>query len=469
MLWELIHGAFEAVVETTVRFLGLTMPYLVEAVNITLLIIIAIVSAYVVRHYVFSWKRLFSRDKGIKQEFAGVYLPSVSIIVPMHNEEKVAGTILERLVEMDYPRENNWYEVIVVNDGSTDRTGEIVRSYMEKHPYIKLVSRDRGGNGKASALNYGLRFARNEIVIVFDADYQPPRDTVKRLVAPLYNPEVGGVMGRVVPINTPDSFVTRMAELERTGGYQVDQQEKGFMGLIVQHGGTVGGFRRETLKALNGWREDSLTEDTDITFRMYLRGWRISYVNIAVSYEEAPATWQEKARQLRRWVIGHTHCMYNYLIETVKSPLLNKWQKIDGVLTLTIYAVPPLIFIGWITGILLYLAGAPWWWSLIPAAMFTIAYSTTGNFAVFMEINTGLFVDRRRKAYLLTPLLIVNFLFNVWVVTKAFIFATYTYIKRKNVEWEKTVKRGNGKNYYNQMNNDKNKGSKWLNSQRWHK
>jgi len=118
-------------------------------VEIAFVVLLMIMSAYAIRHYKFTWSRLYGKQRRAYQELAGHYLPSVSIIVPMHNEEVVAPHILQRLVEMDYPKENGIYEVIALDGCSQDRTGEIIDEFAEKYPFIKAVHRtENGGNGK---------------------------------------------------------------------------------------------------------------------------------------------------------------------------------------------------------------------------------------------------------------------------------------------------------------------------------
>jgi cellulose synthase/poly-beta-1,6-N-acetylglucosamine synthase-like glycosyltransferase len=438
--------------------------------NFILITIFAIMCLYIVRHFWFFWNRMFKEQRRCYQDLAGTYTPSVSILVPMHKEEKVAADILERFVEMDYPKDGGRYEVIAIDDGSTDATQSIVDEYASKFSFIKAIHRvGNGGNGKPEALNVGLKLASNEIVLTFDADYLPPRDCVKRLVAPFADVEVGGVMGRVVPVNSPESFVTRLMDIERAGGYQVNQQARYNLDLIPQFGGTVGGFRRSVLKAVGEFDETKLAEDTDLTYKLYLNGWKVAYVNAAECYEEAVLSWDMREKQLTRWAIGHNQCLFEYFFETLKSPFLTLWQKVDGILLLGVYTTPLLILIGWLTGILAYLAGTPLWYSLFPAILFILAYNIIGNFAVFAEAGGSLFLDQRRRGIWLLPLMLVNLLANAWVCSKAFFQAIFLHQQRceqvKPPVWAKTQKRGVGKDNYNKaLNNFRNN-----NAHRWDK
>lgn len=454
--------------------------------GLVLLFIIAIMCLYIVRHFRFFSNRLFKDQRRCKQELAGTYRPSVSILIPMHMEEKVAKGILKRFVEMDYPKDDSHYEVIAINDGSTDTTSSIIDEYASRFPFIKTVHRDgNGGNGKPEALNVGIKIASNEIVLVFDADYLPPRDCIERLVAPFVDVEVGGVMGRVVPINSPESFVTRIIDIERAGGYQVCQQARYNLNLIPQFGGTVGGFRRSALKAVGGFDETKLAEDTDLTYRLYLHGWKIAYVNAAECYEEAVFSWETREKQLTRWAIGHNQCLFEYFFPTLRSPNLTLWQKVDGVLLLGVYATPLLILAGWLIGIFTYLTGAPWWSSLFPGILFAFAYNHIGNIAVFAEVGSSLYLDKRKRSIWLLPLMFLDLLANVWVCTKAFfkaillykghhgqfkkthlrneqqerqarnrdIVTLHTVLDNSAHRWNKTERSGNGLHYYANLKN----------------
>jgi len=172
-----------------------------------------------------------------------------------------------------------------------------------------------------------------------------------------------------------------------------------------------------------------------------------------------------REKQLTRWAIGHNQCLFEHFFETLTSPFLTVWQKIDGILLLGVYTTPLLILIGWLTGIFTYLAGAPWWCFLFPAILFIFAYNSIGNFAVFAEAGGSLFLDQRRRSIWLLPLMLVDLLTNVWVCSKAF-FQTI-FLRQRRYEqvkppfWAKTKKMGVGKDNYKALN------SFWNNNTRW--
>jgi len=412
-------------------------------VDIAILIIVAIIFAYTLRHYRFYWDRAFARQEDGSESFAGAYLPSVSIICPMKNEERVASRLLDCLVRMDYPKDNGRYEVIAIDDNSTDHTSEIVDRYAAQYSFIKAVHRSNSKIlSKPAALNVGLTFAHKEVVLFFDADYMPPRDCVKRLVAPFADPLVAGVMGRVVPVNAPDTILSRILDLERAGGYQVDQQARHRIGLIPQFGGTVGGFRRTFLASQNGFDAYHLAEDTDMTYKAYLSGRKICYVNTAECYEEVVTQPRPRGVQVRRWGIGHNMCMFDHAFKTIRSRFLPFWRKFDGIMLLGVYFMPFIQMAGWLLGIYSYLFQPPFYRDLLIALFLTLSYNVVGNLALFTEVGASCCMDRRNRSIWLLPLMLPITLYYVLIGTRAFVDSLILHLtvrkrERRNAEEER--------------------------------
>jgi cellulose synthase/poly-beta-1,6-N-acetylglucosamine synthase-like glycosyltransferase len=224
------------------------------------------------------------------------------------------------MTELTYPKDKT--QIIVVNDASIDATGEIAEEYSRLHSYIKIIHRSKkeGGIGKAAALNVGFKHTKGEIIFCFDADYYPQRDIIEELTKEFADPKVGAVQGRIIALNEPQNTVTRLVALERIGGYRIDQQARDSLGLITQFGGTAGGFRRVLLEALGGWDESILAEDTDLTFRLYLGGYKIRYVCDAECYEEAVESWRAYWKQRYRWAKGHMQwCSFGEKTNVLRS------------------------------------------------------------------------------------------------------------------------------------------------------
>jgi cellulose synthase/poly-beta-1,6-N-acetylglucosamine synthase-like glycosyltransferase len=245
---------------------------ILEAAQVLFALLTALMVVYLVRHYIFTLTvlRRAKTAKKVNATANAEFEPTVSILIPAHNEEKVIGRLLQRMAELTYPKDK--LHVITIDDGSSDSTGRIADGYSSRYSFIQVLHRDKrdGGKGKAAAMNAGLNHSTDEIVLCFDADYYPQKSIVEKLVKEFADPTVGAVQGRVVVLNEPQNIVTRLVALERIGGYRVDQEAREQLSLTPQFGGTVGGFRRSLLESLGGWDESILAEDTDLTHS----GWR---------------------------------------------------------------------------------------------------------------------------------------------------------------------------------------------------
>jgi len=412
----------------------LELVVLILKIYLSLTAVIMIV--YFIRHLLFTLNRLFGEQRYYYQDILDSELPTVSVLVPMHNEEKVAADILDLLISAEYPQDK--LEIIPINDHSTDNTKKIVNKYARQHPIIKPLHRTRGKRGKPAGLNEALKIVTSEIVIVFDADYLPPKGILRDMAVAFKDPEVGAMMGRVVPINTPKNLLTRLLDLERSSGYQVDQQARYNMKLIPQYGGTVGGFRRETFISLGGFDEDVLSEDTELTYKFFVNGWKVIYASRVECYEEVPEEWKSRAGQIKRWARGHSQVMFKYLWPVLKSPRISIWEKIDGTLLLCIYAVPFLISIGIAASLALFFIGEMQIVESIFLFFLVVVYHTFGNFAPFNQIGMAALLDGMTYRTRLIPFIFFVFLYNLWNASLGFINALVDFVSRREVSWQKT-------------------------------
>ncbi len=421
-----------------------------EALQLLSLMLTGLMAAYLCRHYFFTLNVLKNSGKPRKDiaSESTDFQPSVSILIPACNEEPVIGRILQRMSELTYPSDKT--EIIVINDASTDATGEIAEQYAEAHSFIHVLHRNEkeGRRGKAAALNAGLKRAEGEIILCFDADYYPQRNIVGQLVKPFEDPKVGAVQGRVTVLNEPKNLVTRLVALERIGGYRIDQQARDSLGLITQFGGTVGGFRRNLLESLGGWDGSILAEDTDLTFRVYLEGFKVCYAGNAECYEEAVENWRAYWKQRYRWSRGHMQCAFKHLFKVLRSVNLTLKQKIDAVLLLNVYFMPILVLLSWIISVPLFFLNSQPTLGIGWAAISISVYSFVGNFAPFFEVGVGAYLDGRNRAHWLISLLIFTFLYNIPICTKAFADLIVSKVSgEKSVHWDKTSHSGDGNSY----------------------
>ena len=329
---------------------------------------ITIISVYAVRHYVYSLlcvrcvRKLRKREGDVGDKLYPS--PMVSVLVPARNEENVIRDILSSLVIQDYPRDK--IEILVINDGSTDNTGAIAREFSKKYKgLVRVVDIREGGKGKANAVNIGIDHARGEIILVFDADYVVDSNCVRELVRQLISTNSDIVQGRIIPYNA-ERLIARVVALERMVGYACEFVVRDHYGLFVQYAGTVGGFRREVIEKLGKWDINALAEDTDLTCRATIQGFKIKYANNVVGFEQAVEDLWSYILQRFRWAKGHILCFLNYSTKILTSKSISLIKKIDSLIVLFLYMMPISWLFSTIYIVLSIIFGAPPFYSIIP-------------------------------------------------------------------------------------------------------
>jgi cellulose synthase/poly-beta-1,6-N-acetylglucosamine synthase-like glycosyltransferase len=397
--------------------------------------IIVLICIYTVRHYCFTVNRVLGRQRHPYIDIDTADWPAVTVFIAAHNEEAVIADCIQALLEVDYPEGR--LSIVPVNDRSTDGTREIIDDFVRRHPgRIFPFHRLSGKPGKAAALKDAMMFIRGEIFLVFDADYIPGKALVRELVAPFFDPEVGSVMGRVVPLNVGKKLLTRLLDLERSGGYQVDQQARMNLHLVPQYGGTVAGVRKVALHEIGGWNINTLAEDTDLTFRLLLAGWKTIYVNRAECYEEVPERWPVRVRQIKRWAKGHNQAMLHYGLRLLRRKRISLIERVDGLLLLGVYAMAPVLLFGWLIAIILFYSGLQIEGGVALLAM--AAFTTLGNFAAFYEIAAAARLDGSRNRIRLLPLTLFGFTVSVVSVSMAAWEQFTAAVFGKELVWHKT-------------------------------
>jgi cellulose synthase/poly-beta-1,6-N-acetylglucosamine synthase-like glycosyltransferase/peptidoglycan/xylan/chitin deacetylase (PgdA/CDA1 family)/spore germination protein YaaH len=231
--------------------------------------------------------------------------PSVSVIVPAYNEEMVIEATLQSLLASDYDN----LEIIVVDDGSLDRTSEVVREKFKNEPRVRLFTEPNAG--KANALNFGLRYATGEIIIALDADTVFAPHAISALAHRFYDPKMGAVAGNA-KVGNRINLVTRWQALEYITSQNMDRRAFASLNCITVVPGAVGAWRRDLLDEAGGFTSDTLAEDQDLTLRIRRLGYKIGYEEDAIAWTEAPATLRALAKQRFRWAYGTLQCMWKH-------------------------------------------------------------------------------------------------------------------------------------------------------------
>ncbi|MFI5236223.1 MAG: glycosyltransferase, partial [Gemmatimonadales bacterium] len=249
-------------------------------------------------------RQRYSRRHGRRQPVLD-FRPTVTVVVPAYNEERVVCATVESLLAQDYPG----LEIVVVDDGSPDQTSAVLHAAYDGHPRVKLFRRSNGG--KASALNYGVSQSTGEIIVALDADTLFPPGTIAELVAPLADPGVGAVAGNA-KVGNRINLVTRWQAIEYITSQNIDRRAFSLLNCITVVPGAVGAWRKELIVAAGGFSGQTLAEDQDLTMGILKQGYHVAYADKAIGYTEAPDTITLLFRQRFRWSYGTLQCAWKH-------------------------------------------------------------------------------------------------------------------------------------------------------------
>ncbi len=229
----------------------------------------------------------------------------VSVIIPAYNEEKVIAATVARILASDYRD----LEVLVIDDGSHDRTSEVVKESFGSVPNVTLITIPNCG--KARALNLGLERAHGDVIVALDADTQFNHDTISRLVRWFVDPQVGAVAGNA-KVGNRFNMITRWQALEYVVAQNLERRALAALGTLTVIPGAVGAWRRKMLLDLGGYPTDTLAEDQDLTINLQRAGYHVRFDSSAVAWTEAPSSFRTLAKQRFRWAYGTLQCLWKY-------------------------------------------------------------------------------------------------------------------------------------------------------------
>ena len=246
-------------------------------------------------------------------------LPFVTVQLPIFNEQFVVDRLIDAICRLNYPRDR--FEIQLLDD-STDETVEVARAIVERYaqgtaglapqPIVYLHRTNRHGY-KAGALDEGLKVARGELVAIFDADFVPPAEWLRKVVPHFAEPNIGMVQTRWTHLNRNYSFLTRVEAILLDGHFVLEHGGRSRAGVFFNFNGTAGMWRREAITSAGGWQHDTLTEDTDLSYRSQMVGWKFKYLQDVECPAELPIEMTAFKTQQARWAKG--------LIQTSKKIL----------------------------------------------------------------------------------------------------------------------------------------------------
>ncbi len=377
--------------------------------------------------------RLTRLAKGRAAAVPDADLPAVSILVPCHNEEKVIAHTILALQALEYPEGK--VEILIINDGSTDKTAEVVQGFTSD-PRVRLlnVPAPLAAKGKSGALNYALGQARHEVLAIYDADNIPEPGALRPLAEKLVlDPTLGAAIGMYRAWNRKRAFLTRFLNIEGIGFQWILQAGRWMLMRLTTLPGTNYVIRRSLVEQLKGWDISALTEDAEMSIRIYQAGYRIQFVPDSVTWEQEPEGLKVWFRQRRRWVRGS-----NYLFRKYASSLLRTKPRRIGwelLYSLTLYyvfflavVISDVLFVLSASGLIRIDVPGPY------AMVWVFAYATfIGQLVIALSCCEGedTFVN-----ILLTCLMYFTYC-QLWIPVVAVAFYD-DFIARREIKWAKT-------------------------------
>ena len=375
------------------------------------------------------WRLWRTRRKETKRIESGERkLPFVSIIVPVKNEEKVVARLLNALASLNYPLGKK--EVIVVNDTSTDRTGEICLQYSLSHPEIRVLEKARSTT-KAGALNFGVNYAHGEIIATFDGDSVPEQDALLKAVEYFADPSVAAVQGRICSINAGQNMLTRFVSYECSVQYELYLRGKDALDLYVGLAGTCQFIRKEALDAVGGWNENSLGEDTELSVKLIEQGKVIRYASEVRTFEESPFNVKSLLAQRARWYRGNIEVGLRFG-RLMKRPNL---RRFDAEMTLFGTFMILLCVVNYF---------APFWAFSVPSTLVTTVIAQFTCFSTLFILGVvGVALACMAKPFKLRNVLWLPFIYAYWGF-QSFIamYALFEIVLRRKRRWRKTEHSG---------------------------
>jgi cellulose synthase/poly-beta-1,6-N-acetylglucosamine synthase-like glycosyltransferase len=271
--------------------------------------------------------------------------PLVCVQVPVYNERYVAERVLDAVCAIDWP--SSRVEIQVLDDSDDETTAIVAGSaarWRLKGMQVAHVRRGNRDGFKAGALAHGLTLTNAPLVAIFDADFVPPRDFLRRTVGAFEDPAVGFVQARWGHLDEGYSWFTRLQALAIDFHFLVEQAVRSADGYFTNFTGTAGVWRRSAIEDSGGWSADTLTEDLDLSYRAQLRGWRAAYLEDLVVPEELPVSIDAYRRQQSRWATGSFQSAFKLLLPVLRSR--NRAAvKLQATVHLLAYGIGPLMLL----------------------------------------------------------------------------------------------------------------------------
>ncbi|HVM92112.1 MAG TPA: cellulose synthase family protein [Terriglobales bacterium] len=272
-------------------------------------------------------------------------LPRVTVQLPIFNEQYVVDRLLDAVCKLDYPREKLDIQLL---DDSTDETVEVARGLVERYKKlgnpVTYIHRENRHGFKAGALENGLQTSKGEFVAIFDADFVPPPDFLLKCIHHFSDPKIGMVQTRWTHINRNYSLLTQVEAILLDGHFVLEHSGRARSGVFFNFNGTAGMWRRQAIDEAGGWEHDTLTEDTDLSYRAQLKGWKFLYLQDVECPAELPVEMTAFKTQQARWAKGLIQVSKKILPQVFSSDA-SRHQKVEAWYHLTANLSYPLMIV----------------------------------------------------------------------------------------------------------------------------
>jgi cellulose synthase/poly-beta-1,6-N-acetylglucosamine synthase-like glycosyltransferase len=272
--------------------------------------------------------------------------PPVTVQLPVFNEKYTIQSLLKAIVSLDYPADR--LQIQILDDSTDDTLGlteRLVKEYQAQGVSIEHLHRVNRQGYKAGALGEGLKTATGELVAIFDADFIPKPDWLKKTVPLFQNPTLGCIQTRWGHTNRKDSLLTRAEAMAIDGHFIVEQTVRSENDFFMNFNGTAGLWRRACIEDAGGWQWDTLTEDLDLSYRAQMRGWKIDYLPNVIVRAELPSQVEAFKKQQARWAKGSFQVVRKILPKIFSQPGLSWDVRLMALLHLLGYGIHPLILL----------------------------------------------------------------------------------------------------------------------------
>lgn len=272
--------------------------------------------------------------------------PMLTVQLPIYNEQYVIERLIHSVCNLDYPREKLEIQIL---DDSTDKTREEARRladyYRQRGVDIHYIHRANRQGFKAGALKNGLQSAKGEFIAIFDADFVPQTDFLKKMIPHFNAPDIGMVQARWGHLNGNFSLLTRSQTICLDAHFVLEHGARNASGIFINFNGTAGIWRTKTILSAGNWQDDTLTEDIDISYRAQLAGWKFVYVNDVVCPAEVPAEVYGLKNQQYRWAKGAIQTAIKLLPVIWRNTKISPLMKFEATIHLTNHLVFPVLLL----------------------------------------------------------------------------------------------------------------------------